>query len=104
VGNSDPYTFLGRRPFRLVPDASLDDASLDATILRSLGPLHVGRILASSFKTGSHHPATAHVLRRLPALTISCAGTVPYQVDGDVVGEASDITIWSESSALRVVA
>jgi diacylglycerol kinase family enzyme len=104
VGNSDPYTYLGRRPFRLVPDATLDHASLDATILRSLGPLHVGRTLVSSFKTGSHHPASAHTLRRLPTLTISCAEAVPYQVDGDVVGEASDITIWSEPSALRVIA
>lgn len=104
VGNSDPYTYLGRRPFRLVPDATLDHASLDATVLRSLGPLHVGRILASSFKTGSHHPATAHTLRSVQSLTISCAGAVPYQVDGDVVGEASHLSIWSEPSALRVIA
>lgn len=104
VGNSDPYTFLGRRPFRLVPDATLDDDSLDATILRSLSPLHVGRILASSFGTGSHHPATAHTLRRLQTLTISCASPVPYQVDGDVVGEASDLSIWSQPDALHVIA
>jgi diacylglycerol kinase family enzyme len=104
VGNSDPYTYLGRRPFRLVPDATLDHASLDATILRSLGPLPVGRILASSFRTGSHHPAAAHTLRSLRTLTVSCAGAVPYQVDGDVVGEASDLAIWSEPSALRVIA
>jgi diacylglycerol kinase family enzyme len=104
VGNSDPYTYLGRRPFRLVPDATLDDDSLDATILRSLGPVHVGRILASSFKTGSHNPATAHTLRRLQTLTISCSSAVPYQVDGDVVGEASDLAISSEPEALRVIA
>jgi diacylglycerol kinase family enzyme len=104
VGNSDPYTYLGRRPFRLVPDATLDDDSLDATVLRSLGPLHIGRILASSFKTGSHNPRTAQTLRRLQTLTISSDSAVPYQVDGDYVGEAADLAIWSEAEALRVIA
>lgn len=104
VGNSDPYTYLGRRPFRLVPSATLSDASLDATILHSLGPLHIGRILTSSFRTGSHNPATAHTLRRVQTLTISSGSTVPYQVDGDFVGEASALTIWSEPEALRVIA
>jgi diacylglycerol kinase family enzyme len=104
VGNSDPYTFLGRRPFRLVPGATLDHASLDATILHSLGPLHVARVLASSFRTGSHHPAAAHTLRHLQTLTISCPVAVPYQVDGDAAGEASDLTVWSEPAALRVIA
>ncbi|MHB8512411.1 MAG: diacylglycerol/lipid kinase family protein [Actinomycetota bacterium] len=100
VGNSDPYTFLGPRPFRLVPHATLEAASLDATILSSLNPVGIARIVASAFTTGSYH----RTVRGIQKLQLKSEHPIPYQVDGDTVGESKTLTIWSEPDSLHVIA
>jgi hypothetical protein len=49
-----------------------------------------------------HTPPVARP--RLQALRLSCERAVPYQVGGDVAGEASELDIRSEAETLGIIA
>jgi diacylglycerol kinase family enzyme len=103
VQNTDPYTFLGNRAMH-VSDASLDTA-LSALTLRSLklptllgvlaGALGAGRSLRSMHKVDARE--------QLHGLTISSERPVPYQVDGDHLGETDRLEFRYEPDAIRLV-
>jgi diacylglycerol kinase family enzyme len=89
VLNTNPYTFLGDRPLDLAPEATLDNP-LAAVTLRTLalGKMLqvVGSVLGSSkgLRSGKwvdHRMDVSH-------LTIRAYGPIPYQVDGDHLGDA----------------
>lgn len=103
-GNSDPFTFLGNRPFRIVPRASLDRPSLDLTALRTHRIHTVLRTLFSSFGSAKHLD-NKHVLalHDVTWFTLTSPSPVPYQVDGDLAGYASELRFWSDPNALRVL-
>lgn len=104
VGNSDPYTFLGKRPFRVVPGATLERASLDVTALRTTRIHTLLKVLFTAFGSADHVDHKHVVaLRDISSFRLTAPQPVPYQVDGDVAGEASNLQIWSEPNALRVL-
>lgn len=102
---SDPYTFLGNRPLTLAPGTGLDSAlsvvnlrSLELPVLlgsfgRALLPRTAG--LLGRRKVGYH--------RDLDALTVIGHGPLPYQVDGEYLGEAQSFELRCQPSALRLV-
>ncbi|MFT5222546.1 MAG: diacylglycerol kinase family enzyme, partial [Glaciecola sp.] len=103
VGNSDPYTFLGRRALRVTPQATfatgLDLLTMDAVSTR--------RILGSigrAFGNGSHleaaHTTYAHDLREF---TLLADRPRQLMVDGDHVAELSEVTFRAVPDALRVL-
>lgn len=103
VCNSDPFTFLGSRPFRLCPDASHDRA-LDATALASLGIPTALRVIARAFAGGSHvRMRSVHALGDLDSFTVECERPLPYQVDGDYAGEGARFEFSSVPDALWVL-
>jgi diacylglycerol kinase family enzyme len=102
--NADPYTFFGSRPMHLVPGTSLATplslVTFDRLTLGSLGP-----VLAAAFGPGLKRdgPAHVHVRRDIRAATITCLRPVPYQLDGDYVGEANQIELRWAAEALSLV-
>lgn len=103
VLNTNPYTYLGNRPLDLVPEATLD-RGLAVVTFEALGFLPivraVGRALAGSD------------IRRLPwldvrtdveALEVEADDPVPYQVDGDFLGEVRRLELEHRPAALRLV-
>ncbi len=102
--NTDPYTFLGNRPFRLAPAATLD-TGLSMVTLRTLkvAPLLnlVGRSLSSGggLRTGRH----VDVRHDQAEVTVEGHGAFPYQVDGDYLGEIDRLVLRHEPNALRLV-
>ncbi|MCU1486762.1 MAG: Diacylglycerol kinase [Actinomycetia bacterium] len=103
VMNTDPYTFLGNRPLHVTDEAGLDQP-LAALTLRSLGLATLLGVVGNAL-TG-RPPASAKKVdlhTQLDGLRITGFGPVPYQVDGDYLGEATELTFKHEPEALRLL-
>ena len=103
-GNSNPFTFLGERPFQITPLAD-PDRDLDVTAVRSLGLHHVLRFLWRAFGSGGHiHLRNVIGLHDLGRFEIVGTHALPFQVDGDYVGEGERFVFESAPGALRLFA
>lgn len=102
VCNTDPWTYLGARPLRLIPTCSFD-RGLGLYALRSLATStvvrHVGQVLR-----GAGTPKGRHLVVRddVPRIRVTSARPVRVQVDGDVLGERKSVNFTSVPVALRV--
>jgi diacylglycerol kinase family enzyme len=102
--NSSPYTFLGNRPLVLAPDAALD-RPLTLVTMRTLDLVPLLRIVASAAGLGRPPGRHRRVDYRtdLEALTVRGVRPVPYQVDGDYLGEGVEFTFRHERDVLNLV-
>ncbi|HEX9683177.1 MAG TPA: diacylglycerol kinase family protein [Acidimicrobiales bacterium] len=104
VLNNNPYTYIGNRPFNVAPDATLD-RPLASVVIRTLsfGPF-LG-VVASALGTGGrfrkHRLVDYTVDER--ELKVSGYGPIPYQVDGDYLGDTEVLAFRHEPDALRLV-
>ncbi len=103
VCQADPWTYLGDRAVRPCPDASFD-TGLDvfgltttplAAILR-----HLPQILAADPRP---HGKRVVALHDLPALTLSADLPLPFQLDGEDLGDRESVVLRSVPHALQVV-
>ncbi|MEJ2864208.1 diacylglycerol/lipid kinase family protein [Actinomycetospora flava] len=103
VSNTDPWTYLGSRPVRTNPGCSFD-SGLGLFALKSVGLPTVLRLIQQIL---SRDGATGlkSVVRRddVPALRITSDEPVNLQVDGDHLGQRSDVEFVAVPDALRVV-
>ena len=104
VLNTNPYTYVGNRPFDLAPDATLD-RPLTAVTVRSMRTIPFLRIMASALGSGAGLRASRIIDYRpdVSALTVKGYGPFPYQVDGDYLGEIDQLEFRHEPEALRLV-
>lgn len=108
--NTNPYTFLGDRPFNLAPGTDLD-SPLTAVVLRSLSaPTILGMALTAlrtPSGTSGPHPDPHHrkvtFVRNVVSARLHGLPEVPYQVDGEPLGEASELRFGWEPESLRLV-
>ena len=109
--NTNPYTFLGDRPFNLAPGTGLD-TPLTAVVLRSLGaPTILGMALealrnpgdgTTAVRSDPHHRKVTFV-RNVVEARLEGLPSVPYQVDGEPLGDATDLRFSWEPDSLRLV-
>ncbi len=104
VQNTNPYTFLGNRPFSTAPDANLDRA-LTVLTLRSLDARPLLGALASALGSGKRlrYGRTSSYVTDRHEVTVTGYGPFPYQVDGDYLGEASELRFAWVPKAMRLV-
>ncbi len=104
VSNSRPYTYLGRMPLTLAPQAGLD-RDLAVTALHSIGLGLLARTLWASLRGGEALRHDPDVTQRGDALTVVVTGDrrFPYQVDGEYLGEAQRLDVRYEPDALTIV-
>jgi diacylglycerol kinase family enzyme len=102
--NTNPYTFIGTRPFNVAPEAGLD-RGLAVVTVRNLDALPLICILASALGSGSRLRRDRHVAYRtdVTEASIEGYGPVPYQVDGDYLGDVEHLTVRHEPDVLRLV-
>lgn len=102
--NTDPYTYLGTRPFHIAPAANLD-RPLSVVTLRSLGALRLGRLALSSLRgpKGVSSRRGVDVRSDVRSFRIRSETPFPYQVDGDYLGEVTSINFEWEPDALQLV-
>jgi diacylglycerol kinase family enzyme len=104
VLNTNPYTYLGNRPLDLAPEATLD-RGLAAITVRTMAFGRFLRIIGSALGSGRLLRRSRWVDHRtdLEALSIRAYGPVPYQVDGDHLGDAERLEFRHEPDVLDVV-
>jgi diacylglycerol kinase family enzyme len=104
VGNGDPFTYLGRRPFRPTPKATWD-GGLDLLVGQTMATRALARALTGML---SPHPRAGYpglpVLHDVDGFTLSSDIPLPFQLDGEYVGDRTSVTFGCLRSALDVVA
>jgi diacylglycerol kinase family enzyme len=93
VMNTNPYTYLGNRPLDLAPETTLA-SGLTAVTLRTMSAPRLLRVIGSALTNGKALRRSRWVDHRtdLDGLTIQAYGPVPYQVDGDYLGDIEELT------------
>jgi diacylglycerol kinase family enzyme len=104
VMNTSPYTFLGNRPLDLAPEATLD-RGLASVTLRTMAFARTLRIIGSALGSSRALRRSRWVDHRtdLLSLTVQGYGPVPYQVDGDYLGEVEHLSFRHEPEILNLV-
>ena len=104
VLNTNPYTYVGNRPFNLAPDATLDRPLTSVTV-RSLRSLPFLRLIGSALGTGARLRSSRMVDYRpdVSRMTVRGFGPFPYQVDGDYLGDVDELEFRHEPDVLRLV-
>ncbi|HET6794275.1 MAG TPA: diacylglycerol kinase family protein [Acidimicrobiales bacterium] len=102
--NSDPYTYLGKRPLHLAPDTDCDSGltAVAFSRLRAGDLLGVAlRALGSGRRVGQH----PRVWRTsgIRSAVVEADAPIPYQVDGDYLGEAERLEFGHTPAALDVI-
>jgi diacylglycerol kinase family enzyme len=114
VQNSDPYTYFRERPVRVCAGAALDNGTLSAAVLGRAAqrdmPTIAARVLADHFPASKHR----HIEHfegitsgRLESISLDEGGRTrpfPLQVDGDYIGDYTELELGIEPDALTVVA
>jgi diacylglycerol kinase family enzyme len=102
--NTDPYSYVGTRPFTIAPEATLDRA-LSIVTIRSLDTIPLLRVIASALGSGKHLRTSANVMRHIDvsSVIIEGCGPVPYQVDGDYLGDVDVLEVRYAEDALALV-
>ena len=105
VLNTNPYTFLGNRPFNVASEATLDRG---LSVL-SLPTLRLPTLLGAAagalgFGRELRRHRDVHVATDLRSLHVeTTGGSFPYQVDGDYLGEIERLEFRHEPACLRLV-
>lgn len=103
AGNSNPYTFLGARPFRAVPGADLE-AGLDLTAVRTMRITTILRVLFTAFGSARHVGfKSVTALHDVEGFVLRADAPLRYQVDGELVGRETEFVFSLDRGALRVV-
>jgi diacylglycerol kinase family enzyme len=104
ISNSDPYAYVGRRPLRIAPDASLD-VDLTVTLLRTLRAAVVLRAAAAAVGRVTYLTSSPEIMQRADVRTVevSAESPFPWQVDGDYLGEVERLSITYATDCLSVV-
>lgn len=102
--NTSPYTYVGRLPLDIAPEADLDhNLVLVSVRTLALGPM-LG-IIGSALGIGEPLRSRSDVAYTadVSAATVVGRGPFPYQVDGDFLGEVDRIDLHHEPAILDLV-
>ena len=102
--NTNPYTYLGNRPLDIAPEASLD-SPLVAITIRSMRIDTILRVAGAALAGDGRVARIGKVDQRsgVTAIDITGHGPFPYQVDGDYLGEATELVFRHEPGAVRLL-
>jgi diacylglycerol kinase family enzyme len=104
VGNGDPFTYLGRRPFRPTPQAAWD-GGLDLLVGQTMATRSLVRALTGML---SPHPRAGYpglpVLHDMDGFSLESDIPSPFQLDGEYVGDRTSVSFGCLRSVLAVVA
>ena len=103
VSNVNPWTYLGNRPVSPNPLTTLDDG-LGVYARRAIGPVSMIRGLVDVL-AANRTPSGRSVLveHDVGELTLHADRPLPLEVDGDYLGEVSDVRLHAVSRALVVL-
>ena len=103
VANADPWTYVGQRPLRPTPEASLD-GGLELYARTRMGVLSASLSMVSMARRRPRAGIGSSVTHDLPGLVIRADSAVPIQVDGDLLGDREKIHFRRVLEAISVIA
>jgi len=103
VGNLDPYTYAGRLPLHVTPQVTLE-GGLDAVAPRRVRARTLPRLVAYLL-SGRGHTRARDLLyvHDLDRLEIRCDRPLPLQLDGEDVGDVTEVLLECERAAVDVL-
>ena len=112
--NSDPFTYFARAPIRICEDIGLDDGTLSMALLlrakqRDMLPI-ASRVLSKRLHASKHRQieefdeVTEAAVRSISMDGDGQPRPFPVQVDGDYIGEHTELTFGVDPGALTIVA
>jgi diacylglycerol kinase family enzyme len=102
--NTDPYTYAGRLPLRATPLARFEDG-LDVVAPRALTPTSLPRFAAYLVRGRGQERARDVVYRHdLDRVVVRCDRPTPLQVDGEDLGDVTEVVVEAERDAVSVLA
>jgi diacylglycerol kinase family enzyme len=98
-----PFTYLGRRPMRICPDARMD-LGVDCLALDRFDARFVFRLVAQVFGSG-RHTRSRHVLylHDEQRIEIDSRDPLPVELDGEFIGERRRLLVESVPNALSLL-
>ena len=108
VQNSDPFTYFRKRPVRVADGAGLQTGTLGVAVLRSATPLElptlIPRLLSGRPEAVLRH-RQVESLGALDGLRVEAIDGEPFpvQVDGDYIGESTEVAFAAAPGALFAV-
>jgi diacylglycerol kinase family enzyme len=112
--NSDPFTYFASRPLRVCEGIAIDDGTLSLAVLKRAAqrdmPTLVSRLFSEK-RPAARHRQIAHFDDVSGAATVASISETrdgdvrpfPVQVDGDYIGEKTQLSLKVEPGALTVV-
>jgi diacylglycerol kinase family enzyme len=112
--NSDPFTYFANSPIRVCEGIAIDDGTLSLAVLRRAAQRDMPTLIARLFserRPAARHRQIEHFDDVSAARIASASQTkdgdprpFPVQVDGDYIGEKTQLQLGVEPGALTVVA
>lgn len=103
VANCDPWTYVGPFPVHAAPLARFE-LGLDLAAPRRVTPAVLARIAWSVLVRPSHHRAADVVyVHDADRLAVRCDVPTPLELDGEDLGDVTDVVFEAERGALRVL-
>jgi diacylglycerol kinase family enzyme len=103
VSNSPVYTYAGRIPFRVSPEASFDlglDVCAPARAMPMAAARYVARVAAGRGLAGAAGVLVAHDVDRVH---VTCDLPLALQADGEDLGDVSEVAFEAERNAVDVL-
>jgi diacylglycerol kinase family enzyme len=114
VQNSDPFTYFASRPIRVCEGIAIDDGTLSVGVLKRATqrdmPTLISRLFSES-KPAARHRQVEHFDDVTEATVTSISedkhGEIrpfPLQVDGDYIGDRTQVVLRADPGALTIIA
>jgi diacylglycerol kinase family enzyme len=105
IGNGDPFTYLGRRPFRPTPLASFE-GGMDVLVGLSMATTALARALTAMLSARPRRAAFPDfpVLHDLRGFTLEADVPLALQLDGEYLGDHTSLVFEHLPDALTVIA
>ena len=103
VANGDPYTYAGRVPLRVAPEARFE-LGLDLVAPRVVSPAAIPRLVGYALR-GRGQAKAGDVLyaHDVDRIEIVCDHPMPLQVDGEDLGDVTSALLEAERNAVVVL-
>lgn len=103
VLNTNPYTFVGKHPINLSSSSALERKLVVVTFRKMSSVLMLKTLYGALRKGGISASSGVDIQTEVESITINFPAPFPYQLDGEYLGETTNLEIRHCPDALRLV-